>query len=464
MAAAHKLLIYNEDHLALIHREISTLLGGGLSAAYVKLFAKRMPNALMAVANTIAVGYRSGVRRELRGASPEVSRAFADLVTECGINRKAPGLNARSWAAGPHILAPHFTRRGKLALDIIEPSRCDVVRDGDDLDEVLWQEGKTWVLLDGEAWRYFDEKGEEIAEDVVYHWAGACPAVPFSSFDGGSDFWAATAHNGLVDATLTIAYKVALGLFARQVSGIPLTVIFSRLEKMAQGQTLGHPILPLLLDPTEDKVQVFDERVVGTEYLAEISALLTMAVSAEGLPPGSITMQANQLDSGGLVINTEGPRLAALRDKQVPELKASELALWPRVADLVRSSIHRHARLMPPGDELRDMLRISYPDLSPPEEQLKRIEVMKAKLPFGLSSPSDVELAARPEVTREEVDEVREDNLADYIATIEPLVERNVPADAPEARGYQTIAQKQGRAGGQASGQTRAAQAQESNP
>lgn len=464
MAAAHKLLIYNEDHLALIHREISTLLGGGLSAAYVKLFAKRMPNALMAVANTIAVGYRSGVRRELRGASPEVSRAFADLVTECGLNRKAPGLNARSWAAGPHILAPHFTRRGKLALDIIEPSRCDVVRDGDDIDEVLWREGKTWVLLGGDAWRYFDERGEEIAEDMVYHWAGVCPAVTFSSFDGGADFWAATAHNGLVDATLTIAYKVALGLFARQVSGIPLTVIFSRLEKMAQGQTLGHPILPLLLDPSEDKVQVFDERVVGTEYLAEISALLTMAVSAEGLPPGSITMQANQLDSGGLVINTEGPRLAALRDKQVPELKASELALWPRVADLVRSSVHRHARIMPPGDEVRDMLRISFPDLSPPEEQLKRLEVMKAKLPYGLSSPSDVELAARPEVTREEVDEVREDNLADYIATIEPLVARNVPADAPEARGYQTIAQKQGRIGGQASGQTRAAQAQETDP
>jgi hypothetical protein len=462
-AAEHKLLIYNEDHLALIHREISTLLGGGLSAAYVKLFAKRMPNALMAVANTIAVGYRSGVRRELRDASPEVSRAFADLVTECGINRKAPGLNARSWAAGPHIIAPHFTRRGKLALDIIEPSRCDVVRDGDDIDEAIWHQGKTWVLLDGEAWRYFDADGHEI-DGAVYHAVGVCPAVPFVSFDGGADFWAATAHNGLVDATLTIAYKVALGLFARQVSGIPLTVIFSRLEKMAPGQTLGHPILPLLLDPAEDKVQVFDERVVGTEYLQEISALLTMAVSAEGLPPGSITMQANQMDSGGLAINAEGPRLAALRDKQVPELKASELALWPLVADLVRGSVHRHARLMPPGDELRDMLRVSFPDLSPPEEQLKRIEVMKAKLPFGLSSPSDVELAARPEVTREEVDEVRKDNLADYIATIEPLTERNVPAEAPEARGYQTLPQQQGRAGGQASGQTRAAQAQETTP
>jgi len=462
-AAARKLLIYNEDHLALIHAEINTLLGGGLSARYVKLFAKRMPNVLMAVANTIAVGYRSGVRRELKGASPEVARAFADLVTESGIARKAPGLNARSWVAGPHILAPHFTGRGKLALDIIAPSRCDIVRDGDDIDEVLWKQGDEYVLLDGEPWRYFDAKGQE-REEAVYHAVGVCPAVPFVAFDGGDDFWAASAHNGLVDATLTIAYKLALGMFARQVSGIPLTVIFAALEKMPAGQTLGHPILPMLLDETA-KVQVFDERVVGAaDYLAEISALLTMAVSAEGLPPGSITMQANAMDSGGLVINAEGPRLSAIRDKMVPDLKASELALWPRVADLVRGSVHRHARVMPPGDEIAHMLRVTFSDLSSSKEQIERIEAMKAGLPYGITSPTDLILAAQPEVTPDEVRELREERLAEYIDFIDPLVRRNIPAAAPEAHGHQTIAQEQGRVGGQASGQTRAAQAQENDP
>lgn len=460
-AAARKLLIYNEDHLALIHQEISTLLGGGLSASYVKLFARRMPNVLMAVANTIAVGYRSGVRRELKGASPDVARAFADLVTECGIGRKAAGLNARSWAAGPHMLAPHLTNRGKLALDIIEPSRCDVARDGDDLDAVLWREGDEYVLLDGEGWRYFSAKDGNERDAAVYHAVGVCPAVPFVSFDGGADFWAASAHNGLVDATLTIAYKLALMLFSRQVSGIPLTVIFSRLEKMPPGQTLGHPILPMLLEP-EDKVGVYSERVVSAkDSLDEISGMLAMAVSAEGLPPGSVTMQATQLDSGGLVNVAEGPRLSALRDKQVPELKASELRLWPHVADLVRGSVHRHARVIPPGDEIADMLRITFPDLSSEEQQLKRIEAMKAGLPFGITSPTDLILATQIEMTPDEVREHRVERLAEYIADIEPLVRRNVPADAPEARGVQTIAQEQGRVGGQSSGRTRAAQAQE---
>ena len=109
------------------------------------------------------------------------------------------------------------------------------------------------------------------------------------------------------------------------------------------------------------------------------------------------------------------------------------------------------------------MLRVDFPDLSTPKEQLERIEVMKAGLPYGLSSPIDVPLAARPELTREEVDETQRQNLADYIARIEPLVTRNIPGRAPDAPGHQTAAQQQGRQGGLASGEARAATAAQEN-
>ena len=89
---------------------------------------------------------------------------------------------------------------------------------------------------------------------------------------------------------------------------------------------------------------------------------------------------------------------------------------------------------------------------------------MQLGLPYGLSSPVDVPLAARPELTRAEVDEIQRQNLADYIKRIKPLVERNIPGEAPDALGYQSIAQQQGRTGGIASGETRANAAQEKNP
>lgn len=463
-AAGVKLLIYAEDHLPLIHAKIDEVMSAGIAAGFVKRFASRSPNLLRAVASAIAVAYRQGCQRELRGASPDVAKAFAEIVAESGIDRKAAGLNARSWIAGPHIVSPYLTRRGKLALDIAGPNKCDVRLDGDDLDAVLWEHKGRFVLLDGARWRYFNADGDEIPPEPgtsPEHAVGVCPAVPFVSYDGGDDFWAATAHNGLVDATISIGYKVALGLFARQVAGFPLTSIFAELEKLPAGQVMGHPFLPMLL-PTDAKVQVDGERVVRAEdYLEEIGALITLAVSGEGLPPGSVTMKATPGDFGSLTVNAEGPRLAAHRDAQVPPLKKSELSLWPNVCDMLRGSVHRHARILPPGDEVRDMLRASFPDLSSPAEQLARIGVMRAGLPFGLSSPSDLMLAARPEVSRPEVEEDRAANLAEYIADIEPLVHRNIPADAPEARGVQTIAQEQGRAGGEASGQTRAAQSQE---
>lgn len=457
-AASRKLAMFGENHLPLVRAKIAEFIDDGRTAGNVERFASRSPNLLRAVGSAIAVAYRSGCRRELRGASPEVAQAFADLVAECGIAKKAPGINARSWAAGPHIVAPHFTRRGKLALDIVGPDRVDVRRDGDDLDAVLWMQGGTFVLLDGEAWRYFDQDGEEIGGDAVYHAAGVCPAVPFISADGGDDFWASAARNGLADATLTIAAKAAWGLFIQQTHSTPLVSIIA--DKTPPGQVLGHPVAPLVLADASEKVQVDDDNIVpAANYLSEISALIAMAVSAEGLPPGSVTMSAN--DWGSLGLNVEGPRLAAHRDAQVQWLRDSERALWVAVADVVRGSTHRHARRMPPGDEIRDMLRVNFPDLSTPAEQLARIEAMKAGLPFGLSNPTDIILQAQPEVSPNEADETRAGNLEDYIATIDPLVRRNIPADAPEARGVQTIAQEQGRAGGQASGQTRAAQAQE---
>ena len=459
-AAARRLTIYREDHLGLINAKIDQMLGGGQVAADIRRFAHRSPNVLRAVADAIAVAYRSGCTRSLRGANPEVARAFSDVVTESGITRKAAGINSASWVAGPHFVSPYISSRGTIALDVVGPDRLDAEMRGEDVERVVWKQGGAYVVLDAAGWSYFGADGEPTGGDVA-HAVGRCPAVPFVSFDGGPDFWAATAHEGLADVTLMCSYKIAWMLYARQVSGVPLTTVFSTLEKMPPGQVLGSPVTPLLM-PEDGRVQVDDSRVVSAaDYLSEVSALVVMAVSIEGLPPGSVTLVASNTDWGSLAVSAEGPRLAAHRDRQVPWLLTSERELWPIVADLVRGSTHKHARILPPGDEVRDMLRVDFPDLSTPDEQLKRVAVLTAGLPYGLSSPVDVPLAARPELTRDEVDETQKANLAAYIERIKPLVERNIPGQAPDAPGHQSIAQRQGRQGGLASGETRAAAAQE---
>ena len=65
-------------------------------------------------------------------------------------------------------------------------------------------------------------------------------------------------------------------------------------------------------------------------------------------------------------------------------------------------------------------------------------------------------MTARPELTRSEAEEEVAANLQTYVEIIRPLVERNVPADPhdraealAQTRPGETVAQAQGRAGGE---------------
>lgn len=178
-AAARKLAIYREAHLELVNAKIDQLLVGGQVTADIKRFAHRSPNVLKAVADAIGVAYRSGCTRSLRGVSPEVARAFADVVTESGITRKAAGLNAASWVAGPHFVSPYLTSRGAVALDVVGPDRLDAEMQGEDVERVLWKQGNSYVLLDASGWSYYDSNGEPTGGDVA-HAVGRCPRCPSS--------------------------------------------------------------------------------------------------------------------------------------------------------------------------------------------------------------------------------------------------------------------------------------------
>lgn len=431
---------------------IDETMGRGMVAEYIKRFACRSPNLLKSVVDAVAVATQRGCTRELRGLGESATKSFASLVAESKIDRLQNGINARAWLSGPVLCAPHIDSRNRLAFDLANSDSFDVVRDADYIESAVWWCQGEWIELTADAWKYFDQDGALLR--VVSHSVGACPAVCFTALDNTSCWWNTSDHNGLVDATLLCGYKCASGLYTRQVSANKLTAIFSDMDKLPEGQSLGHPALPVLL-PLDAKIEVLDRIVPAKDYLDEVSAIITMAISAEGIPPGSVQMVASQSEYGTIAVAVEGSRLGVLRDRQVPHLRSAELELWPLACDLVRGSTHRLARLLPPGDEVRDALRVSYPDLASPKETLLRIEAMKAGLPYGLTSPADELLAARPELTRAEAEEALRENLRVYLDTIEPLVNRNIPRDAPAANGAESVAQVQGRQGGIASGESR---------
>lgn len=456
--ALRKKTIYQGNHLGLVVNQIRQKIPDPVLSPQVEVFASRSPNLFKAVTNAVAVVNNRGTRRSLRGVSEVAAKAFSTLVDESQISKRGVGINALSWSQGPVTVAPLIDKRNRLAIDIITPDQVELRRSGEFVEAALWQFGDTWIELDAEAYRYYDSRG--VLYLAIPHATGECPAVPFISMDNSTDFWTPTQTLGLADATLNIGYKLAYSLYLRQVSGNKLTVLNGDIEKIPAGQSVGElaGIVHINARPSEAKMEVLDRVVSARDGLEEIGAIMAMACSEFGIPPGSVGMVANSnFDQGTLAINVEGDRLGALRDQQVPWLLASEREFWPLVADYVRGSSHKLAGKIPPGDELREALRISFPDLATAKDQKLRIEAMAAGLPYGVTNPRDFLASSRPERTEDEIEEEMQENLQVYINVIKPLVMQNVPKDAPEANGYQTISQEQGREGGISSGETRAA-------
>lgn len=453
-----KLSFYGDRYLPKLQDYIKNILGpkDPNITKFVQRMATRSPNLLRAVCDAVSVSYRRGARRTLYGASPEAQRAFSRLVAESGMNRLQSSIATKSWLQGPVLCVPYFDSRGKVAIQAVNADRFDIRRERDYVEEALWYWEGNWIHLDADQFNYYNSKGEYVKS--VPHGAGVCPARAFTSTDNRDDFWCVNDHGGLLDATLMVGFKAAAGSFHRWVGGTKLVAVFTNPGATAEGQDPSHPVAPLVL-PRDAKLQVEDRVVNSADYLNEISAIVSMAISSEGLPPGSVTMVANQGEYGTIAIATETGRLGILRDLAVPHLRDHELAFWPIAVEMVRNSPHPLAGALPPPDEVAQQLRVAFPDLSSPTERKTRLEVLKMALPLGIASVDEFILEERPELSPEDAEELTRTKLDQYINLIKPLVERNTPAEAPNGEGYQSIAQRQGREGGQASGVSRSSAA-----
>jgi hypothetical protein len=470
-AAALRLELLTGQYKKRVQKMVRERLADGDSVAEIQKCVQTVHGLFATVAETLSVVYDRGCRRELVGADEPTMRAFADIVAESQLPILGPSLNVRSWALGPIVLSATVQEvHGVSELCLHEftpdrtcvrynPARPDVIK------AVLYQrpEDDVFVLLDDREWSWWSPQGDRLDIEPVAHGLSYCPAAVFRSrLPPTAADWAGTLdHVGLIDATLEVAFRHALGLWVRQVTAAPLIAIVAPHKDVAKGQSLGHPSRPLWFDaaPQTVDVKVLDRTTSAQAYLAEIQALVNVAVARYGIDPASITYTNDQTNWGALSIAARGEGLARQRDSQVRLVKAAEMQLWPMLADIVRASEHRHAGAMPRAEKFREMLTVEFPDLASPADIRARMEAFELEQKHGQKTVIDLLMERRPELTREEATRVIDSNYQDYAARLEFIASRNVTMD-PE-RGVQSIAEVQGREGGRRSGEVRRAQDQQ---
>lgn len=462
--AADKLELYEGRHVPKVHALIRERMTDPAAAKQISTWANSSRNLLRQITELVAIAYNRGCVRDLAPRStpgadaiaasldPRAAAAFADIVAESGMPEAQATINAYAWLLGPTIVIPQIEADGTFWIDIATPDRTAVqLVNPRKPRAVLYQrrEDGLFVMVDDLGWSYYDSEGEPMRGlPPIVHGLGYAPVAIFRGMYFAGDWWNAHEHRALVDASLEVAMYEAIMGWSRKQSTKQL-VVYAPKETIGGKQIIGHPELPLHFDgpPDAAKVEVIDLNASPDTWLGLIDAKVAGVCELYGIPPSAIKGVNSNTDWGQVGLARAPEVLDALRDKQIQQLRSGESQLWPAVCDLLRASTHRHAKALPPGDEVRDMLRVRFLEQAPDvDKRKKRIELFELEEKLGLASVTDLVMEQRPELTREQAEQWIADNLDRYTARIDTLAARNIPATQSDA--VESVAQAQGRLGG----------------
>lgn len=387
------------------------------------------------VTGAIAMAYDLGVRRILKGASEEAQLAFAALVQESGAVTKAPAWNRYSFLLGPVIVVP-AVRKGKLQLELLRPDVTDVQLDPEDPmgtpAAAVWAAhggGADYVMLDGQSWRYLDDKGKEI-KPASTHGLGYFPGSVFRLDEPVDDWWPRQYQERLVDATITVASTYAKMMWVRKTQNRKLLSVIGDTESIPKGQMLD-PELAFVISTNianATQVQVYDFDTSPENFLAEIRYTYENVIESYGLPQSAVNFDVNA-DGGALAVTIKKERLTHLREAQIPFLTKGELDLWPRAVAIAQEAKHPLGGQLPPPDEVAEMLAIEWPVMKTIDDPLQREALYKERLRRGGVSPVDMVQEDYPMLTRDECRAKLQENVADYAWLVDAITSRGLVLD-----------------------------------
>lgn len=450
--AADKLEIFEGRHRLTLAALVRSRMSDPGTAERVIGWTNTSRNLLRQIVRTVCIAYSRGVVRSLDTTiGPAASAAFASVLAESKMGALAPLINQYAWLLGPTFVLPQVEADGTFYLDLISPSRAEVKRQNPTrVSELLYQRTDgLFVHVDGEAFSFYDSDGQPMAKlPPVVHGLARPPVAIFRAEHWTGDWWNAHSHRALVDAALDVAMFEALLNYTRKNANKQL-VIVAPTEAIGGKQIIGNPEGPLYFagTPEQVKVEAVDLESKASTWLDQIRSKMDGVCEQYGLPP-SVISGRNGNDDWGTVGLARAPEvLDSLRDEQIPWCRDGEMQLFPAICDLLRASIHKHAKALPPGDELRDALKLRFIEpMVNVENKIKRLDLFEKQEKLGLASVIDLEIEDRPELTAGQAEENIKSRRGLYLARMDDLAKHNAPAGSGAA--VESLAAAQGQVGG----------------
>jgi hypothetical protein len=470
-AAAKRVLIMSENWRTLVYAYIGTQIKTDTVKVAISRRVKRTFNVMRQLVARACVSYKIPPVRSLEGASEAAQEAFAGVLKEACIATRAKKWERDTFAHNVAHVIPvvreHPDGRGpQLSYQIVLPHCAEVTtsvqdpmapavlvytaKDGSDFS----QEPLQTIAIDDEAWRYYGRNDAAIRTKP--HGAGVFPGVPFRLEDPEDDYWLSHRGSGIEDATIEVAYRAARMDWIRDQQDRKREVFYTESMAKVPKQVAGADgPMHIPLNPNAAKLDVLDTETSIDEFMKHIRVYLHQAAESLGIPSVLVDFDPGATNYANVTSTASANMQAALaevRQSHIDFYEEHERELAWKTALVLRGSGHPAAKHLEP-DMVYDKFRIEFPELSFTQDPMARAGVSEKKVTLGLSSTFREYQAWNPHLTREQA---REQVLA--IAEEEGelnqfYIEHNIPRAAADR--MKTLAQVQGKIGGEASGEQR---------
>lgn len=420
-----------------------------------------------AVCNVWKHSHASNVRVE--GASKRQNEALRQLLEESGFHRHAKSWNREAWLLGPVTAIP-VIRNGRLSFDTLLPHFYDTADNSADPWgsplAATWDisdhecatkhdEKVTSILLDGQAWRYYEHQqgvgtgARPKLIEVVPHGVGEFPGATLS-FDiaHGNSRWDCDRHQRLIDATIKIGCLEAVLDFVRKSQNKYLLVLLGNLTGVPTGQTLDSE-RPITANtgsagsPNQVSISVENFDLDPESHIKHQAWLMQTIARSYGGQVASRPGSSSILESE---VSFSHEALTEQRNEQIPFARDFMRELLAKAVATCKAQGHRLAAWLPSPESVREGLIVKFPPLSRSfanvDEQLK---YEADALSRGKYSFADLVRPMLPGASDDELERFIKENLEKQAPLIALMTTRDqslAPAPANE-----TESQRNGRQG-----------------